>query len=113
NEESSVNGKLRLLADDSYHVGPSGRTYTRAQDIAATEASYKQKQETNTTVKFAMTDQKIRLYKDVAVVTAMGMSITTQNGERRVGSRFRAIHVWEKRDSRWQLVVDQVTGLAN
>lgn len=45
NEVSDAEGKQRLLADDSYHVGPSGRTYTKAQDVAAMEASYKQKQE--------------------------------------------------------------------
>ena len=113
NELSSAEGKQRLLADDSYHVGPSGRTYTKAQDVAGMEASFKEKQESNTTVKFVITDKRIRLYNEVAVVTATGISITTQNGARRVGNSFRAIHIWEKRDGRWQLVVDQVTGVAN
>lgn len=112
NEVSDAESKRRLLAEDSYHVGPSGRLYTKQQDIEATELSYRQKQASTTALKFFIKDRNIRLYKNVAVVTATGWSMTTQEGQQRRGRTFRALHVWEKRDGRWQLVVDQVTGVA-
>ena len=114
NEVSDAEGKRRLLAEDSYHVGPSGRLYNKALDIEAARLSYKQKQASNAITKFEITDLRIRLYEGVAVVTASGRSVTTtQDGQTRRGSSFRAVHVWEKRDGRWQIVVDQVTGGSN
>ena len=111
NEVSDAEGKARLLAEDSYHVGPSGRLYNKAQDIEAMTVSRRQKQEGNTILKFLISDMRIRLYEDVAVVTATGRSISTHNGQERKGKPFRAIHVWEKRDGKWFLSVDQVTGV--
>jgi len=55
----------------------------------------------------------VRVYKYVAVVTGTGWSITTKDGKERRGGSLRSLHVWEKRYGRWQLVVDQVTGVAN
>ncbi len=113
NEVSDEEGKRRLLADDSYHVGPSGRLYNKSQDIAAARLSYEQKQASNSSLKFVITNRKIRLYSNVAVVTATGWSITTRDGQQRKGNSFRVVHVWEKRDGRWQIVVDQVTRIAD
>lgn len=114
NEVSDSEAKARLLADDSYHVGPSGRTYTRDQDIEAARATQEQNKSSGSTLKFTITNQRIRLYKDIAVVTATGTSVrTTQDGQRRQGNPFRVVHVWEKRDGRWQLVTDQVTRIGN
>ena len=110
NEVSDVEAKQRLLAEDSYHVGPSGRLYTKQQDIEATEFAYRQKQASTAVLKFFVENQKIRLYRNVAVVSATGWSVTTKDGQERRGRPFRSLHVWEKRDGRWQLVVDQVTG---
>jgi ketosteroid isomerase-like protein len=113
NEVSDVESKRRLLAEDSYHVGPSGRLYTKQQDIEATELAYRQKRAPTAVLKFSVENQKIRLHKNVAVVTATGWSVTTKDGKERRGGSFRSLHVWEKRAGRWQLVVDQVTGVAN
>jgi len=103
NEVSDAEGKRRLLAEDSYHVGPSGRLYDKSQDIAAARLSYEQKQASNSSLKFVITDKKIRLYTDVAVVTATGWSVTTRDGQERRGNSFRVVHVWEKRGGRWQI----------
>jgi uncharacterized protein (TIGR02246 family) len=112
NEISDAEGKARLLAEDSYHVGPSGRLYNKAQDVEAMISSRQQKQSTNRSVKFLMSNQRIRMYKDIAVVTATGTSVTTRDGQERRGGAFRVIHVWEKRHGTWLLVVDQVTAVA-
>ena len=113
NEISDAEGKQRLLADDSYHVGPSGRLYSKLQDIEAARVSYARKQSSNSILKFFITNQKIRLSENVAVVTATGWSVTTTNGQQRRGKPFRVVHVWEKRDRGWQIVVDQVTAVSN
>ena len=114
NEVSDSQAKGRLLADDSYHVGPSGRIYTREQDIAAARASETHNRTSNSTLKFIITNKRIRLYKDIAVVTATGTSIrTTPDGRKKIGNSFRAVHIWEKRNGRWLIVVDQVTRIGN
>ena len=112
NEVSDVEGKRRLLAEDSYHVGPSGRLYNKAQDIEATKLSYDQKQASGSDLKFIITNRRFRLNGDIAVVTMTGRSVTTRDGTQREGSSFRAVHVWERREGRWQIVVDQVTGVS-
>jgi uncharacterized protein (TIGR02246 family) len=113
NEVSDAEGKARLLTDDSYHVGPSGRLYNKAQDIEAMRSSRQQKEAANSSVKFLIHNRRIRLFEGVAVVTVTATSITTQNGQQRHGRPFRAIHVWEKRGGRWFLTVDQVTAIGN
>lgn len=112
NEDSDVEGIESLLADDSYHVGPSGRVYTKGQDIAAQRASQERKLAAGSTLRFIISSRKIRLFENVAVVTATGLSSTTlSDGTKRYGNAFRVVHVWEKRDGRWLLIVDQVTGI--
>jgi uncharacterized protein (TIGR02246 family) len=113
NEVSDAAGKAELLSDDSYHVGPSGRLYNKQQDIDAMITSRRQKDQSNSMLKFLISGMKIRLYTDVAVVTATGRSITTRDGQQRPGGSFRVVHVWEKVDGRWYLAVDQVTSIAN
>lgn len=110
-EVSDAEGKARLLAEDSYHVGPSGRLYNKQQDVEEARLAFERKQNDKSITKFYFENRKIRLYKDVAVVTATGWSIVTRNGVERRGRSFRGVGVWEKRNGRWQLVVDQVTGV--
>ncbi len=113
NEDSDAERIGYLLADDSYHVGPSGRVYTRDQDVEAQRASRERKVSVGSTLKFVISNQSIRLFKNVAIVTATGRAVTTlADGTKRFGNSFRSVHVWEKRDGRWQLIVDQVTGIA-
>ena len=113
NEVSDVEGLRHLLADDSYHVGPSGRLYSKDQDIEAQQASHERKVAAGSTLRFIVSNQKIRLFKNAAVVTATGRSVTSfADGTKRYGNAFRVIHVWEKRSGQWLLTVDQVTGIA-
>jgi ketosteroid isomerase-like protein len=112
NEVSDAAGKERLLTDDSYHVGPSGRLYNKSQDVEAMRVSSEQKQASGGSLKFMISNKRIRLYENVAVVTATGTSVTTQDGKERKGGWFRVIHVWERRNGEWLLSVDQVTGIA-
>ena len=110
NELSDPDAKVQLLADDSYHVGPSGRLYDKTADIVAAREA-RARRLAGSEVKFDVNPQ-IRMFDGVAVVTGSGRSTTTENGRRRVGNLFRFVHVWVKRDGRWRLIVDQVTGVA-
>ena len=112
NELSDYEGKAFLLAEDSYHVGPSGRLYNKAQDVQETESSRLEKQANRRSVKFQTLSRTIRIYENVAVVTLTMSSMSTQNGLQRAGRPFHALHVWERRDGRWFLTVDQVTAIA-
>ena len=112
NEISDADGKQRLLAADSYHVGPSGRLYTKQQDVEDARLSYERKQRDKSITKFRIENLNIRVHRGVAVVTATGWSTVTLGGQERRGNSFRVVHVWEKRNARWQLVVDQVTAIA-
>ena len=111
NEVSDVEGKGRLLASDSYHVGPSGRLYNKRQDIEDTRLAYDRKQADKSITKFSVENRRIRLNGNVAVVTATGRSSVTRDGQERRGNPFRVVHVWEKREGQWFLIVDQVTAV--
>jgi uncharacterized protein (TIGR02246 family) len=113
NEVSDAEGKARILVEDSYHVGPSGRLYNKQQDVEDARLSYERKQKDGSITKFYFENRRIRLFRDVAVVTATGRSIITRDGVERRGRAFRVVHVWERRNGRWQIVVDQVTGISN
>ena len=111
NEVSDVEGKRRILAEDSYHVGPSGRLYNKTQDLEETRRSFEQKKKEGSVTRFQISNRIIRVYSDAAVVTATGRSIVTLDGNERRGNPFRVVHVWEKRGGNWRLVVDQVTAV--
>jgi ketosteroid isomerase-like protein len=113
NEVSDAEGKERLLADDSYHIGSDGRFYDKIQDVAIQREARKRKKATNNVVKFDIADRQIRLFKDVAIVTGLGTTFVTTNGQKRLSGQFRFVHIWEKRGARWRLTVDQTTAVRN
>jgi len=112
NEVSDAEGKQRMLADDSYHIGNNGGFYDKAQDVAIQRAARERKKTTNHTVKFHISDKRIRVYKDVAIVTGLGTTFATKDGQQRITGQFRFVHVWERRGNRWQLIVDQTTAVS-
>lgn len=112
NELSDPDGKDRILAHDSYHVGPSGRLYDKPADIVAAKLA-NQRRSPFATVRYFISGKRIRIYGNVAVVTGNGSSIVTEGGTKTAGRPFRFVHVWECRESAWYLVVDQVTAIEN
>jgi ketosteroid isomerase-like protein len=111
NEASDPEAKMRLLAPDSYHIGPSGRYYNKQHDVAAARASREQKDASGDVTTFIINERRVRMYADVAVATGHGYSVVTKGGQNRTGGQFRFVHVWQKRAGEWQLVVDQVTAI--
>jgi ketosteroid isomerase-like protein len=51
------------------------------------------------------------VYKDVAIVTGLGTTFATKDGQQRITGQFRFVHAWERRGDRWQLTVDQTTAV--
>lgn len=99
------------LVDDSYHIGNDGRFYSKTQDVEIQRGARERKKATNHIVKFYISDKRIRMYKDVAIVTGLGTTLSTKDGQQRMSGQFRFVHVWERRDSRWQITVDQTTAV--
>lgn len=110
NELSDPDGKEHILSTDSYHVGPSGRLYNKAGDVA-TARWVRDRRSPGTILKFDISEKWIRIYKDVAIVTGYGRSVVLEDAKKRVGTPFRFVHVWEKRGGKWVLTVDQVTAV--
>ena len=99
-----------LLADDSYLEEAGRKEYTKAHHVAPLETSIEPNPESKTTISwFFVVDMTIRMYDDVAVVTAIGRSTTSENGVACYGSAVSAVHVLEKRGGRWQMAADQET----
>lgn len=113
NEQSDAEEMRQMLADDSYHVGPSGRVYDKTQDITTQRSARERKEATNSFPKFVTLERQIRLFKNVAIVTGLGGRLITKDGREMVTGQFRFIHVWEKRNGQWQLIIDQVTAVTN
>ena len=111
NEVSDADGKERLLTDDSYHIGNDGRFYDKSQDVEIQRAARERKKASNSIVKFHISDKRIRVFKDVAIVTGLGTTFVTKEGQKRITGQFRFIHVWEKRTNNWKLTVDQTTSV--
>jgi hypothetical protein len=112
NELSDPDGKERMLAFDSYHVGPSGRVYDKRADVAAAKLA-DQRRSPYASVRYLISGKRIRVYGNVAVVTGNGSSIVTEGGSKTAGRAFRFVHVWECREGIWYLTVDQVTAIEN
>lgn len=111
NEVSDAEGIQRMLADDSYHIGPSGRFYDKTQDVATQRLARERKRAANSFPKFITQERRIRLFKDAAVVTGLGATLVTKDGQQRLTGQFRFVHGWQRRGGRWQLIVDQVTAV--
>jgi ketosteroid isomerase-like protein len=95
----------RILADDWFYLGPKG-TMTKAQELAEAE-----KRDENIE-SVTLTDMKVRVYGDIAVVTMREHENSTKNNADSSGDSLYT-DVFVKRDGRWQAVNSQGTPLAH
>ena len=92
----------QLLATDYLDTGFDGITYTKAQNVAnATSAVYRPKS-------FSLTDLRVRLYHDTAVVTGRNSIKAILKGNDTTAA-YLFTDVYVKQNSRWQLVATQET----
>jgi|SRR5262245_39139050 len=90
----------KLWADEYLSTDQDGATFTKAQDLANLAAAG------TSQTSFALTDMKVHVYGDTAVVTGLNTIKATFKGKDTSGA-YRFTDVFVKRDGRWQVVATQ------
>jgi ketosteroid isomerase-like protein len=92
----------RALADDYVAITPLGQVTTKQETLAARRSGQLRYQAMN------ISDMVVRVYGDMAVVTARADVKGTQLGEDFSGP-YRYTRIWVRRNGRWQTVSYQAT----
>jgi ketosteroid isomerase-like protein len=92
----------KLCTEEYLATDAEGVTYTKAQDLANVASPG------TSVTSFALSDMKVHVYGDTAVVTGMNTVKQTFKGKDMSGA-FRFTDVFVKRDGRWQVVATQGT----
>jgi ketosteroid isomerase-like protein len=95
----------QLLAEDLTHTNPFGKLRGKSAWIAAVKAGH---------IKFSSfryEDVQIRIYGEIAVFTAINILRVEAAGSDLSG-KYRSIHVWVRREGRWQLTAHQATRIS-
>lgn len=100
--KGDANSYEKLLADDYTAIRGDGKLTTKAQEIENFKSGATKDESLD------VRDQKIRVYGDTAVVTALFSFKGTVNGKP-VSGDFRTTRVWVKQDGNWKLVAFQGT----
>jgi ketosteroid isomerase-like protein len=93
---------LRTLADDYVAITPLGQVTTKEDAISARKSGQLRYEAMN------VTDMVVRVYGDMAVVTARADVRGHQLGEDFSGP-YRYTRIWVRRNGRWQTVSYQAT----
>jgi len=95
----------RLWADDHIFTNPLGLVQTKAQRLAEIKSGGRKLE------LFKITDVKVRVYGDTAVVTSRAI-IKGQRQGQDISGQFRGIDVYVKKQGSWQVVAAQATRIA-
>jgi ketosteroid isomerase-like protein len=95
----------RVVADDYSSIDEAGNVQTKAQGIAALKSG----EDVNTSQ--VLSDMKVRVYGDAAVITGKAVVAGTHKGQA-IGGTFMFTDVWVKHGSSWQCVAEHVSKLA-
>jgi ketosteroid isomerase-like protein len=90
----------KLLADEYLSTDQEGATFTKAQDVANVSSAG------TSMTSFALTDMKVHVYADTAVVTGLNTIKATFKGKDTSGA-YRFTDVFVKREGRWLVVATQ------
>ena len=96
----------RLYAHEFYEIDYDGAVYTKEQDLAMVATG--EFQEANA----ALTDLRVRVYGETAVVNGLNTISGTFRGQD-VSGAYRFTDVFVRRQGRWQCVVTQSTLVAH
>jgi ketosteroid isomerase-like protein len=94
---NNVSDMDKLLADDYMAITANGTIETKAQALALRKAG------TLRITKMDLSDTKIRIYGDTAVVTSRA-EINGTNGERDISGHYRYTRVYNNRLGQWKIV---------
>jgi len=95
----------RLYSTEYLFTDPDGVTHNRTEDIADTISPDTQSQA------FALSDLKVHIYGQTAIVTGANMLKATVKGTD-ISGAYRFTDVFVNRDGRWQVVATQSTKIA-
>ncbi|HTZ57433.1 MAG TPA: nuclear transport factor 2 family protein [Acidobacteriaceae bacterium] len=87
----------RLLADDYLGISANGTLETKADELARRRSG------TLHITQLDLSDIKVRIYGDTAVVTSKA-DLIGKNGDRDISGRFRYTRVYSNRDGQWRIV---------
>jgi ketosteroid isomerase-like protein len=96
----------RLLADDFTTTDPEGEVFTRAEEIAVLKSGE------DVVFSAALSDIKVHVYGDAAVVTYVYKAQETLKGQD-VGGTSRWTDTWVKRGGSWQCVASHGSKVAH
>src|SRR5271165_4786500 len=87
----------RVLADDYASIDEEGKVQTKAEGIAALKSGE------DVNLSQILSDMKVRVYGDTAVVTGKAVATGTHKGQP-IGGTFMFTDVWVKHGSSWRCV---------
>src|SRR5579875_1539598 len=94
---NNVSEMGKLLADDYIGISANGTVQTKSETLDARKAGTVKIQSLN------ITDLKVRIYGDTAVVTSKA-ALVGENGESDISGNYRYTRVYTKRLGRWKIV---------
>lgn len=94
---NNVSEMGKLLADDYIGISANGTVETKSETLDARRAGTLKIQSLN------ITDLKIRIYGDTAVVTSKA-ALVGENGQSNISGNYRYTRVYTKRLGRWKIV---------
>lgn len=94
---NNVSDMEHLLADDYIAITANGTMETKAQALAVRRSAALH------ITQLEVSDTKIRIYGDTAVVTSRA-EVTGTNGERDVSGHYRYTRVYNLRNGQWKIV---------
>jgi ketosteroid isomerase-like protein len=95
----------KVVADDYFSIDEDGKIETKAQ----AEADLKTGEDV--LISQVLSDMKVRVYGDAAVVTGKAVTKGTHKGKE-VGGTYMFTDVWVKHGASWQCVSEHVSKLA-
>src|ERR1700692_2463591 len=87
----------RLLADDYLGINANAALETKADELTRRRSG------TLKITQLDLSDIKVRIYGDTAVVTSKA-ELVGKNGDRDISGRFRYTRVYSNRDGQWKIV---------
>jgi ketosteroid isomerase-like protein len=94
---NNVSAVDRLLADDYLGISSNGTLETKADELARRRSG------TLHITRLELSDIKVRIYGDTAVVTSRA-DLVGKSGDRDISGRYRYTRVYSNRDGQWRIV---------
>jgi ketosteroid isomerase-like protein len=94
----------RIWSDDYLFTNADGALLTKAQRLANLKSGATGFESINSNED----EVNLRVYGDVVVVNSR-VTLKGQYSGKKTSGQFRSLHVWVRREGRWQLVANQIT----